>query len=377
MFYGKSEKIIKNLIDELDIEAVYITQDYSPFAKEREDKLSKLTDNFFKYEGHVLTGINEVLKNDGTCYVKFTPYFNVASKYKIPNIQKNNYSNYFQKNSKIKNQFDGDMHDFYKEKNNIIVGGRSHALKILHNAKKFKDYNNTRDYPSYNTTMLSAYLKFGCVSVREVYWTFKENLSKSNKLFTQLFWREFYMTILYNYPHILEGAMNQKYNKLKWSNNIENFKKWCNGNTGFPLIDSSMRCLNKTGYMHNRLRMNVANFLVKILRINWRAGEKYFANKLVDYDVANNNGGWQRCSSTGTDSQPYFRVFNPWLQSEKFDKDAEFIKEWIPELKDVDPRDIHKWHISYTNYDVDYPKPMIIDLRKEIDKTIEMYKKII
>jgi deoxyribodipyrimidine photo-lyase len=188
------------------------------------------------------------------------------------------------------------------------------------------------------TTKLSAYIKFGCVSIREVY----DKLKKNKSVIRELFWREFYANILYNFPHVLGKAFKTRYNKIKWTNNKHWFDLWCQGKTGFPLVDAGMLQLNKTGWMHNRVRMVVAMFLTKDLLIDWRWGEKYFATKLIDYDPASNNGGWQWSASTGTDSQPYFRIFNPDTQLKKYDKNYEYVKRWNPDWATKTPIVDHK-----------------------------------
>ena len=169
--------------------------------------------------------------------------------------------------------------------------------------------------------------------------------------------------------------MKEKYNNLKWDNNANYFNKWKKGKTGYPIVDAGMREMNETGYMHNRARLITSNFLIKLLLIDWRKGEQYYATQLVDYDPSVNNGNWQWGAGSGADSQPYFRIFNPWLQSKKFDKDCEYIKKWLPELKDVNDKDIHNWEIKHKDYSINYPKP-IIDYKIQKEKSIAMYKKL-
>ena len=188
------------------------------------------------------------------------------------------------------------------------------------------------------------------LSIREVYNYCLEKLGKNSGIINELYWRDFYYNVLYFYPHEVGNSFKKEYDKLEWENNRNKFNKWCKGETGFPIVDACMRQLNKIGFMHNRGRMIVASFLTKDLLIDWRWGEKYFANKLIDYNVSANNGGWQWASGTGTDAQPYFRIFNPWTQSENYDDDASFIKLWIPELKNIPAKDIHKWDITYEKY---------------------------
>ena len=212
------------------------------------------------------------------------------------------------------------------------------------------DYNNAladaqktqEDIMSEETSMLSAYIKYGCVSIREVLSKFKAKYSAHHELIRQLIWRDFYMHLLSENPESLDGLSNSKMRKIKWSKNTERLKKWKEGTTGFPLVDAGMRQMNKTGYMHNRARMIVATFLSKILYLDWKEGEKYFAQQLVDYDVASNSGNWQAIVGGGLYAMPWFRILSPWTQSEKNDNDLDYIREWVPELKDVPDKHIHK-----------------------------------
>jgi deoxyribodipyrimidine photo-lyase len=388
-FYSKDyEKTITNIInksEKYEIKSIYITMDYTPYAKKRENILNKvckkLNINLFVIEDHMLTGYDNVKKDNGEYYVKFTPYFRAALKHKINEPVKNNYKNYIKKTYKIDGEYTKDIHSFYEENKNLIVnGGRSKALLILKKIKNFKDYNVEREIPSHNgTTKLSAYIKFNVVSIREVYEVFKSNLSNSNKLLTQLYWRDFYMQIMNNF----EVKRKEKYNSIEWENNPTYIKKWKTGKTGIPIIDAAMTEMNTTGWMHNRCRMIVSNFLIKILRCDWTIGEKYFAQNLVDYDYCNNKGGWLwNCGSKelsglsfSLDSQPFFRVFNPWRQAENYDSECEYIKKWILELKDVPNKDILNWNESYEKYKkIDYPKPIVEDIQGEFKKTLKLLK---
>jgi deoxyribodipyrimidine photo-lyase len=193
----------------------------------------------------------------------------------------------------------------------------------------------------------------------------------------ELLWRDFYYNILWFYPHIVGNAFVPKYDKIKWRYAKSDFEKWCDGNTGYPVVDAGMRQMNTIGYMHNRCRMIVASFLTKNLLIDWRWGERYFANTLTDYNISANNGGWQWASGSGADAQPYFRIFNPWTQSKKYDPDCYYIKEWVPELEEVPPKDIHKWEEVYSNYkEIDYPKPMV-DYKESRERALKEYKKVV
>jgi deoxyribodipyrimidine photo-lyase len=243
---------------------------------------------------------------------------------------------------------------------------------------RVSDYEATRNTLSDQTTMLSAYTKFGNISVREVYYAFKEKLDKaaSESLIRQLLWRDFYAQLLNEYPDLLFHPMKEQYSKIKWSSSQRLLDAWENGVTGFPIVDAGMREMAATGYMHNRARLIAGSFLPKTLFINWQKGEAHFARSLVDYDPASNNGNWQWVAGTGSDSQPYFRILNPFLQSAKYDPDAEYIKKWVPELADVPAKDIHKWDKTHNEYEnVDYPAP-IVDYAKQKDKVLDAYRSV-
>ena len=206
------------------------------------------------------------------------------------------------------------------------------------NDKIIQNYIETRDYPSVlGTSRISLHLRFGTVSIRELVWQSiavngDQPDGRAGKYLNELIWRDFYMMILFHFPKVVTTSFNEKYDKIKWRNNEQEYKAWCEGKTGYPIVDAGMRELNTTGFMHNRVRMIVASFLTKHLLIDWRLGEAYFAKKLLDYDLSANNGGWQWAAGTGVDAAPYFRVFNPRLQTEKFDKELKYIRKWIPEL---------------------------------------------
>lgn len=385
-FYGDTFDIIKKIIknsDKYDFKSIYISKDYTFFAKKRESDLEKFCKKndlqFNSIENHMLTGIDVVKKDNGEFYRKFTPYYRVAQRFKVQLPMKNTKKNYVPKSYKFSFEFKKNIHSFYEENKNILVkGGRLNALKILKKIKDFKDYNHSREIPSlHGTTYLSAYLKFNVVSVREVYKFFTDNLTTTNHLITQLYWRDFYMQIMYNLNPI---KSNRNYD-LKWDNNATWIKKWKDGKTGIPIIDAGMRQMNVCGWMHNRCRMIVSNFFIKIMGCDWTIGEKYFAMMLVDYDFSNNNGGWNWSASAfsgfefSLDSQPYFRVFNPWRQAEKYDSECEYIKKWVPELKDVPVKDILNWNEKWNeNKNCGYPQPIIDDIQKEFKKTVKLIK---
>jgi deoxyribodipyrimidine photo-lyase len=289
----------------------------------------------------------------------------------------NPYTNYFsgsvssQQKDLIETMSSGSMRQVH------ISGGRTEALHILEDLKRFKDYEKQRDIPAERgTTTLSAHHKFGTCSVRESYHAVARQLGKGHTLIRELYWRDFFTHIAYHFPHVFGHAFYEDYEALKWSKDQEMFKRWSEGTTGFPIVDAGMRELNATGFMHNRVRMITASLLVKDLHIDWRWGEQYFAQKLVDYDPCVNNGNWQWVASTGCDHQPYFRVFNPWLQQRRFDGDCRYIKRWVPELRDTDVKDIHDRSSGSREFgEKDYPDP-IVEHETESQKAKEMFRAV-
>ena len=379
-FYGHNDTVVADCIKAWNINLVCFNLDITPYAKERDEKIIKMCENMkcyvmYDYD-YYLCEPGSVLNGSGMTYQKFTPFYNTAKKIKVEKPASKRHLSLKKGDSHISNKItlDEAMKKFVGNENpDILVhGGRENAIKQIHiAAKNIKHYEKSRDELSKPTSQLSAYIKFGNISVREVYYAFKSN----HAFIRQLYWRDFYSGVLYSFPRVLGHALKPKYDKIKWHNNERWFQAWCKGETGFPAVDSGMRQLNATGYMHNRARLIVASFLIKTLLIDWKEGEKYFASKLTDYDPASNNGNWQWCSSSGADSQPFFRIFNPWRQTEEYDPDCEYIKTWIPELKDVPNKDILNWEIEYVTYkDIKYPKP-ICDYKEQKDKVLSMYKK--
>ena len=376
-FYGKQHKIISKINKEIKIDSVYVNRDYTPYAIKRDKKIKKTCEKnnikFFEFEDILLRPVGSIKSNDNV-YLKFTPYFRACAKIRVNKPIKNLYSNYFKK--KIKCEYKKDINNFYKFNEHILIrGGRKEALLKLNKINNFKKYNDKRNILSISTTHLSAYINFGCISIREVYHKFKKKLQNNNQLISQLHWRDFYYNICFFHPHVIGKSLKSKYDDIEWDNNSNLFNKWKEGKTGYPVVDACMRELNTTGYMHNRGRLIVASFLVKILLVDWRKGEKYFATQLTDYDVSVNNGNWQWVSGSGADSQPYFRIFNPWLQSKKFDENCEYIKKWIPELSEVKNNDIHKWDLKYNLYNKVYIKPIVNYKEKRLN-TLKIYKKL-
>jgi deoxyribodipyrimidine photo-lyase len=393
-------KILQNLHDKKGgIKRIYFNIDFTPFAIKRDEAIIKWCKAYNieckTFEDYTLLPLNTLTTGAGTYFSVFTPFYRkfLANIDKVPKVDTSSlikskmYYGSYLGNIQAQN-----INVYYGKKNKIelfVKGGRENALKIVKKIKSkihFENYDKDRDYPSIDgTTRLSAYLKFGCVSIREVFEALRHTYGLEHGLVRELIWRDFYANCLFNKPRVLNGqidtskgnlAFKEKYDSIKWETNKEWFKRWCEGNTGVPLVDAAMRQLNTTGWMHNRCRMIVACFLVKDMLLDWREGERYFATQLVDYDPSSNNGGWQFCSSTGVDAQPYFRIFNPYTQSQKFDIDAKYIKQWVPELANVPAKDIHKWDTAHAIYKekTSYPAPML-NHSIQSKKAKELYKK--
>ncbi|MBZ0167786.1 MAG: DNA photolyase family protein, partial [Candidatus Omnitrophica bacterium] len=308
----------------------------------------------------------------------YTPFKNKAMENDVKLPQENRYTNYAV--TKISQEVSPAAYQSILPEHNAHIaqsGGRKSGLKILKGLSRYKNYDDERDIPAVDgTTNLSAHNKFGTVSVREVYHGMRNVLGQTHTLIKQLYWRDFFVHVGYHHPEVLGSAFHEKYNKIPWRDSRQDFQAWCDGRTGFPIVDAGMRELNTTGFMHNRVRMITASLLVKDLQIDWRWGEKYFAQKLIDYDPLVNNGNWQWVASTGCDVQPYFRVFNPWRQQERFDPDAKYIKHWIPELKELSPKEIHTWDGAEGSlFAPDYPPPMV-DHSVETKKVKELFKRL-
>ncbi|HEX2977770.1 MAG TPA: deoxyribodipyrimidine photo-lyase [Candidatus Babeliales bacterium] len=380
LFYGKNEEIIGSLLKAGTIDAVFCNRDYTPFSIKRDEAIKKACLHynvaFNQYADALLHEPEEIKTQGGTPYAVFTAFYKASLHVTIREAQKLPASDFYRgavrgsETAAIYNQILPT-----RNKEIFVHGGRKEALSILKSISDFQHYQKTRDFPALHTTALSAHLKFGTVSVREVYEAIDKQLGHGHPLSRQLYWRDFFTHVAYHSPFVYGHAFHKKYDHLDWNTSKKDFDAWCAGKTGFPIVDAGMRQLNATGYMHNRVRMIVASFLTKDLHINWLWGEKYFARQLVDYDPAVNNGNWQWSASTGCDAQPYFRIFNPWLQQAKFDPECVYIKTWIPELKKVAIKDIHMWDKKFASYAVNYPAPMV-DHSKESAKAKLLYKSV-
>lgn len=329
--HGTPEEVFKRLEEAYDIRGVFLNQDYEPYARQRDNSIY----SYFKnkditvqgFKDQVIFEKNEVLKNDGSPYTVFTPYANKWQSLITP---------FFLRSYPTKKYWK----HFHKRRALSFPSLQTLGFKKLEvafptsspEADLIKNYDQTRDIPGIKgTTRVSVHLRFGTISIRKL----ATKAGKLNQTYLkELVWREFYQMILFHFPDVVDTSFKKEYDKIQWRNNEKEFEAWCNGRTGYPIVDAGMRELNETGFMHNRVRMITASFLTKHLLIDWRWGEAYFAKKLLDYDLASNNGGWQWAAGSGCDAAPYFRVFNPYIQTKKFDGDLKYIRKWVPEFED-------------------------------------------
>ncbi|RAJ17066.1 cryptochrome/photolyase family protein [Olleya aquimaris] len=357
MFYGTPKNTFKQLIDDYQINTVFTNHDYEPYATERDNSIKSLLEDhnieFKTYKDQVIFEKDEVVKKDGDPYVVYTPYMRVwKEKFKSHDLEiyyTNSYLDNLIEHTRLPNVSLSDMG--FKTSSQQIKDYTVTPTLI-------QEYEATRNFPAKdNTSRLGPHLRFGTVSIRKMV---KKAIAEKNEIFWQeLIWREFFMQILWHFPHTKEEAFKAKYDRIDWRNNETEFKAWCEGKTGYPLVDAGMRQLNQTGFMHNRVRMLVGSFLCKHLLIDWRWGEAYFAEKLHDYDMASNVGNWQWVAGSGVDASPYFRIFNPTTQIDKFDKDHKYIKQWVPEYKTSN-----------------YPEP-IVDHKEARERCLKVYKEAV
>jgi len=363
LFQGKPHLLIEQWVNELGIDALWVNRDYTPFSRSRDKALESACKKqgiaFHSCSDLLLNDPEEALKADQTPYTVFTPYFNRARMIEVSPVRKLPTGKGILISPETAPKTEALLESLTQKLPEYpsIKGGSKEAKKILSRLSKLSNYANDRDIPALESTShLSAHLKFGTCSVREAYGAVKRKLGPEHPLIRQLYWRDFLTQIAYHFPSVFGNAFKEKYNKVPWKQDKKAFALWKDGKTGFPIVDAGMRQLNQTGFMHNRVRMVVASFLTKDMHLDWRWGERYFAEHLVDYDPCVNNGNWQWAASTGCDAQPYFRIFNPWRQQERFDPDCEYIKKWIPELESLTPRQIHRWE---GELGIDYPAPIL------------------
>jgi len=354
MFHGEPATIYKNLLEKYNIDTVFTNRDYEPYAKDRDDKIQQLlNDNNIKFKtfkDQVIFEQNEVTKKDGLPYVVYTPYMKVwKEQFKTHTLD------FYYTSSFLKNLIQD------KELPNLSLSdigftkSNQKIKKHIVTPALIQNYEDTRNFPAQDSTSkLGPHLRFGTVSIRKM---IEKAITEKNEIFWQeLIWREFFMQILWHFPHTSKNSFKAKYDRIDWRNNEAEFLKWCNGQTGYPLVDAGMRQLNETGFMHNRIRMLVGSFLCKHLLIDWRWGEAYFAEKLHDYEMASNIGNWQWVAGSGVDAAPYFRIFNPTTQIKKFDNDLAYIKKWVPDFQEFT-----------------YPKEMV-DHKEARERCLATYK---
>ena len=346
---GNPIAVWRTLLDKYNVKAVYANEDYEPYAIKRDQEVAQLLHQndiqFNLFKDQVIFAKGEVLKGDKTPYTVFTPYKNkwleLFSADSLKDYTPDTNSNFL--------KFDMPFPEISE------LGFTRSSIKVLnYKLDQLDNYETARNFPAKNqTSYLSPHLRFGSVSVRKVILETMENKT----FVSELIWREFFMQILFHFPDVVSNNFKRKYDGVQWRNHPQEFEKWKNGQTGYPIVDAGMRELNTTGYMHNRVRMIVAGFLCKHLLIDWKWGEAYFAKKLLDFELSSNNGNWQWSAGTGCDSAPYFRIFNPTEQVKKFDAERIYLKKWIPELDTLD-----------------YPSPMV-DHKSARARALETYKK--
>lgn len=347
--HGSPLEIWGEILKEYDVEAVYINKDYEPYALKRDKEvaafLAEKGVQFRPFKDQVIFEENDVLKNDGKPYTIYTPF-------------KNKWLSQFDKNEHLPlkdSNFDN-LHQTDIDLLSLEKLGFTKSSRIVKpfTLEEVDEYEIMRNFPAKDgTSYLSPHLRFGTVSARQIIQKLKSN---DAVFLSELIWREFFMQILFHFPRVVSESFRPKYDAIKWRNNTQDFERWCEGETGYPMVDAGMRQLNQTGYMHNRVRMVVASFLCKHLLIDWRWGEAYFAKKLLDYDLSANNGNWQWAAGTGCDAAPYFRIFNPIEQLKKFDKDLIYTRKWVKNLSEFS-----------------YPQPMV-DHKGARERALGAYK---
>ena len=351
---GRPVEVFKDLLKQYRIAAVYTNHDYEPYAIQRDREVETLLNKneiaFSAFKDHVLLEKNEVLKDDGRPYTVFTPY---SRKWKAT-LQQKDLASFPVENYAA---------NWYRQKEKPLITLADLGFKAAEQSfparvwsrELISHYQEQRDFPAIKgTSKLGVHLRFGTISIRQLA---REAGALSETFLNELIWRDFYQMILWHFPQVVSHSFKPAYDAIVWRNNEKEFEAWCHGQTGYPIVDAGMRELNETGFMHNRVRMIVASFLTKHLLIDWRRGESYFAAKLLDFDLAANNGGWQWAAGSGCDAAPYFRVFNPYLQTKKFDPDLTYIKKWVPDYAELT-----------------YPRP-VVDHEFARKRCLEVYAK--
>jgi deoxyribodipyrimidine photo-lyase len=354
ILHGKPIEVFESLIKKYQIGSVFTNQDYEPYAIRRDQEILELLKSenisFNSFKDQVIFEKNEITKKDGNPYVVYTPY----SKKWIEAYEQINHIHYSSEDLLSQLYTQSKAKELTLEELGFVETNTP-IKNYIFNSRIINEYEETRNFPALdNTSKLGPHLRFGTVSIRQMVSRAEE---QENKTFLkELIWREFFMQILWHFPHTHKDSFKPKYDRIVWRNNEDDFKKWCNGTTGYPMVDAGMRQLNNTGFMHNRVRMLVGSFLCKHLLIDWRWGEAYFAEKLHDYEMSSNVGNWQWVAGTGVDASPYFRIFNPTSQIKKFDKDFSYIRKWVPDFQELT-----------------YPSPMV-DHKFARERCLKTYK---
>nr|MBD3622938.1 deoxyribodipyrimidine photo-lyase [Sunxiuqinia sp.] len=354
IFHGKPLAAFKRLWMEYEIDTVFTNEDYEPYARERDERVKTFLNsgevNFLSFKDQVVFHKDEVVKPDGKPYTVFTPYSKKwLQKLKDQPLESYPSEKHLRSLLKIEPMNDVKLRDLGFRSGKLEFPDKDIEVNLL------KEYASRRDFLALEgTSHLGIHLRFGTISIRQLT---RKSMQHSPVFLNELIWRNFYMDILWHFPHVEKRAFKPAYDFIPWLNSEKDFARWREGTTGYPLVDAGMRQLNETGYMHNRIRMVTASFLCKHLLIDWRWGEAYFAERLLDYELASNNGGWQWAAGTGCDAAPYFRVFNPSLQAQKFDADQNYIRKWVPEFESSN-----------------YPRP-IVDHPTARQRAIDTYKK--
>lgn len=363
-FIGAPEEIVERLVSECGVDAVFLNEDYTPFSLVRDEAIRRLCERrgvaYMPYCGLLLHRPGAVVTQQGQPFKVYTPFARAASKLGVGAPVPFRGGRFFSEPIGFEAP-DGVVEQLLAARSEPTVhrGGRTEALRKLSRITSLAQYDQQRDMVAVDgTSNLSPYLKFGCCSPREVVQATLDAHGPDHGLIREVVWREFFTHVAWHFPHVFLGAFHPAFDSVRWDDNIDHLRRWQAGLTGFPIVDAAMRQLVETATMHNRARMIVASFLTKDLHIHWKEGEKWFARHLVDYDPSVNNGNWQWAASTGADAQPYFRIFNPWLQQQKYDPDAKYVKRWVPELGHLSPKTIHKLYEQRPG-GLDYPPPMV------------------
>lgn len=358
LYYGTPKEVYRKLLEEFDVQTVYANHDYEPYAKKRDAEIKELLGkeniDFLTFKDQVIFEKNDVVKDDGKPYVVYTPY-------------KNKWKENFTASLLTEHDLKPFLVNLISDDNlpNVTLdemGFKKATVKVPDykaTSELISNYEDTRNFPAKEngTSRLGPHLRFGTVSIRKM---MKKAIAEENEVFwSELIWREFFMQILWHFPHTVHSSFRPKYDRIEWRNNEAEFEKWKKGETGYAFVDAGMRELNTTGFMHNRVRMLVASFLCKHLLIDWRWGEAYFAEKLLDYDMSANVGNWQWAAGSGVDAAPYFRIFNPMTQIDKFDKQKEYINKWVPDLQELT-----------------YP-PKMVDHKMARERCLKVYKEAV